>query len=71
MHCQRTIPVCLRVASAGGTENIILSMGSTESMMLSAQAESMDTLSAVWLCYYANSGGYGKKQQSTILTIAN
>ncbi len=40
------MPVCLRFASAGGTESIILSAGVTESMMLSASAESMDTLSA-------------------------
>jgi hypothetical protein len=44
MH-QRTVPVCLRVASAGGAESIILSAGGAESMMLSVFAESMDTLS--------------------------
>jgi hypothetical protein len=47
--------VCLQVASGGGTKSIILSIGGTErmmltaraeSMMLSARAESMDTLSA-------------------------
>ncbi len=43
-HHQRTVPVCLQVVSAGGTESIILSAGGTESMMLSASAESMDTL---------------------------
>jgi hypothetical protein len=52
----------LRVASVGGAESIILSVGSVESMMHSACAESMDTLStarleddtlsAVWSCYY-------------------
>ncbi len=36
---------CLRVASAGGAESIILSVGGAESMMLLAYAESMDTLS--------------------------
>jgi hypothetical protein len=40
------MPVCLRVASAGGAENNILSAGGAESMMLSASTESMDTLSA-------------------------
>jgi hypothetical protein len=35
----------LRVASAGGAESIILSSGSAKSIMLSARAESMDTLS--------------------------
>jgi hypothetical protein len=40
------MPVCLRVASAGSTESIILSAGGAESMILSACAESMDTLSA-------------------------
>jgi hypothetical protein len=46
MHCQCTMPVCLRVASMGGAESIILSVGGAESMMLSARAESMDPLSA-------------------------
>jgi hypothetical protein len=46
MHCQHAVPVCLRVASAVGTESIILSTGGAESMMLSASAESMDTLDA-------------------------
>ncbi len=40
------MPKCLRVVSAGGTDSIILSGGGAESMMLSACAESMDTLSA-------------------------
>jgi hypothetical protein len=40
------MPKCLRVASAGGAESVILSAGGAESMMLSACAESMDTLSA-------------------------
>ncbi len=44
-HRQHTVPVCLRVASAGGAESIILSAGGVESMMLSARAESMDPLS--------------------------
>ncbi len=39
------MPVCLRVASAGGAESIILPVGGAENMMLSACAESMDTLS--------------------------
>jgi hypothetical protein len=50
-HCQCTVPVCLRIASAGGAESIIVSVGSAESMMLLVHAESKDTLSAVWLCY--------------------
>jgi hypothetical protein len=37
--------VCLWVASAGGAESIILLAGDAESMMLSACAESMDTIS--------------------------
>ncbi len=45
MHCQCAMPVCLQDASARGAESIILSAGSAESMMLSASAESMDTLS--------------------------
>ncbi len=62
--------VCLQVASAGCTESIILSAGSADSMdTLSTSAESIilsvlppesmmfDTLSADWLCYYANIGG--------------
>jgi hypothetical protein len=36
-----------------GAESIILSAPPAESMILS-------TLSAVWLCYYNNSGGYKK-----------
>ena len=44
-HRQCTFLVCLRVASAGGAESIILSVGCAESMMLSAHAKSMDTLS--------------------------
>jgi hypothetical protein len=50
-HRQCAVPVCLRVASAGsaesiilsadGTESIILSAGGAESMILSARAESM------------------------------
>ncbi len=36
MHRQWVVPVCLRVASAGGAEIIILSAGGAESMMLSA-----------------------------------
>jgi hypothetical protein len=44
-HHQGAMPVCLRVASAGGTESIVLSAGGAENMMLSARAESMDTLS--------------------------
>ncbi len=57
------MPVCLPVVSAGGAESsilsaggaesIILSAGVAESVILSAHAESMDTLGAVWLCYYA------------------
>jgi hypothetical protein len=39
------MPVCLWVASAGGAESIILSAVSSESMMLSASTENMDTLS--------------------------
>ncbi len=45
-HRQRAMPVCLRVASAGGAESIILSAGGAESMMLSACTESMNPLSA-------------------------
>ncbi len=41
----RPVPVCLRVASVDGAEIIILSAGGAESMMPSACAESMDTLS--------------------------
>jgi hypothetical protein len=54
MHRERAVLVCLRVASAGGAENIILSAGvaetiilsagGAESMMLSACAESMIVL---------------------------
>jgi hypothetical protein len=40
------MPVCLRVASAGGAEIIILSAGGAESMILSACTESIDPLSA-------------------------
>jgi hypothetical protein len=47
------MPVCLRVASVGGPESIILSADSAESMMLSARAESMDTLSAVLRTSYS------------------
>jgi hypothetical protein len=46
MHCCCAVPVCLRVASAGGAESVILSAGGAESLMLSARGESMDTLSA-------------------------
>jgi hypothetical protein len=50
MHCRRAVPDCLRVASAGGAESIILSAGGAECMMLSAGgSESMmlsGTLSA-------------------------
>ncbi len=45
-YCRYAVPVCLRVASAGGADSIILSAGGTESLMLSAHAERMDTLSA-------------------------
>ncbi len=41
------MPVFLRVASAGGTESIILSLGGIESMMPSAHAESMILLAPV------------------------
>ncbi len=44
-HRRCTVPVCLRVASAGGAESIIFSAGGAESMMFSARAESMDSLS--------------------------
>ncbi len=47
MHRQCAMPVCLWVATAGGAENIILSAGGVESMMLSVHAESMDTLGQV------------------------
>ncbi len=43
MHRWRTVPVCLRVASASGAESIILSVEGAECMMLSMHAESMDT----------------------------
>ncbi len=47
MHCWCAVPVCLRVASVGSIESIILSSGGAESIILSAGgAESMDTLSA-------------------------
>jgi hypothetical protein len=50
MHRRCAVSECLRVAPAGSTESIILSVGGAESMMLSAGgAESMmlsDTLSA-------------------------
>jgi hypothetical protein len=44
MHCRCAMPKCFLVASAGGAESIILSVGGTECMMLSAP---------VSLCYYA------------------
>jgi hypothetical protein len=39
MHRQHAMHVCLRVVSVGGAESIIFSAGSTESMMLSACAD--------------------------------
>jgi hypothetical protein len=45
MDCCRAMPVCLQVASAGGTESIILSAGGIKSMMLLVPIESMDNLS--------------------------
>jgi hypothetical protein len=44
IHCQCAVPKCLWVASAGNAKSIALSAGGAESMMLSAHAESMDTL---------------------------
>jgi hypothetical protein len=35
MHCQRTMPVCVRVASVDSAESIILSAGGAEGIILS------------------------------------
>ncbi len=66
------------ILSAGGAESMMLSdtlsagAESAESIILSAlPTESMIMDSAVWMCYYSNSRGYKKKQQSAILTIAD
>ncbi len=46
MHRWRAMPVCLRVASAGSAESIILSAGGAESMMLSVGGTASIILSA-------------------------
>jgi hypothetical protein len=58
MHCQRAVPECLRVASMGGTESMMLSdtlsagAESAERIILSApHAESM-ILSALFGCVF-------------------
>jgi hypothetical protein len=74
-HCQRAVPECLRVASAGGAESIILSAGGAESMMLSVGGvERMmlsDTLSTGLVVYPNRQRRLQKKQQSAILTITD